>query len=73
MLQVICRVKINLSVSDLGHCSRCVERCKEETVWKCKRTAKNSNAYVRLDVFAVYVKMRVGKHARKNRALAHAD
>lgn len=22
----ICRVKINLSASDLGHCSRCVER-----------------------------------------------
>lgn len=37
----ICRVKINLSASDLGHCSPPVEHGREEeTAWKCKRTVK---------------------------------
>lgn len=41
----ICRVKINLSASDLGHCSprgTTGERHgrEEETAWKCKRTVK---------------------------------
>lgn len=30
---------------------------KEETAWKYKRTVKNSNEYVRLDVLVVYAKM----------------
>lgn len=48
--------------------SVCVEKHKEETVWKCKRTVKNSN--VRLDVLVVYAKMlEVSIYARKNRAV----